>query len=340
VKRKRFLIIRQDRIGDVVLSTPLPMEIKKKYPSSYTAVLLTEYTKDIYLNNPDVDEVIIFPPKSNKMNPGEFFSFVKLLRQRKFDYAFMLLPEERINYMLFLVGIRVRIGVGYKFYQFITNTKSVSRRKYIPLRHEADYCLDMLRKTGVEPSAPEPAIYLTEEEKKKVSTLKKKLSPEGKKIIGINSTSGNSAPNLSPGEYKRLAEHFLDQGNYVITVTDYNPPEELDNINEVNYICRNKPLRESILNIAAVDVLISASTGPMHIASALKVPVLALFCPLTACSPDLWGPLGTRSRIILPQHDYCSNKCPGDPKKCNFSGEGGINASQVFNETIEFISSL
>jgi len=38
MKQLRFLIARIDRIGDVVLSTPLPREIKKKYPDSYVAV--------------------------------------------------------------------------------------------------------------------------------------------------------------------------------------------------------------------------------------------------------------------------------------------------------------
>ena len=58
MKQLRFLISRIDRIGDVVLSTPLPREIKKKYPNSYVAVLVKHYTKDIYLNNPNVDEII------------------------------------------------------------------------------------------------------------------------------------------------------------------------------------------------------------------------------------------------------------------------------------------
>ena len=38
----------------------------------------------------------------------------------------------------------------------------------------------------------------------------------------------------------------------------------------------------------------------MHICAALKVPTLTFFCPLTACSPKLWGPLGNRSDIVLP----------------------------------------
>jgi ADP-heptose:LPS heptosyltransferase len=60
----RILICRPDRIGDVVLSTPIPREIKKKYPGSFVALLLRDYTKDIYINNPYVDEIIIYDEES------------------------------------------------------------------------------------------------------------------------------------------------------------------------------------------------------------------------------------------------------------------------------------
>ena len=62
-KNLRILIARIDRIGDVVLSTPIPREIKKDYPDSFVSVLVRNYTKDIYLNNPNVDEIILFDGK-------------------------------------------------------------------------------------------------------------------------------------------------------------------------------------------------------------------------------------------------------------------------------------
>jgi len=339
VNHNRFLVIRPDRIGDVVLSTPIPREIKRAVPESFVAVMVTEYTRDIYLNNPYVDEIITFPGKDKNIPVNEYFKYIRLLRCRKFDAAFMLLPTERINYLLFLSGIRLRIGVGHKFYQFITNTKSVYRRKYIPLRHEADYCIDMLRKIGIHPESLDTEIHFSEDEKIEVNEIRKRISPLKEKIISINSTSGNSAPNMDAGEYKKLIDLLIDTNKFKIAVTDYNPPEIIGSIPGVHYICRGKQLRESIKNIAAVDLLISASTGPMHLAAALKLPTLSLFCPLTACSPKLWGPLGNEHKILLPEENYCSTKCPGDPKKCNFSGHGGIDSQKVFNETIKFLDS-
>lgn len=333
-KQKRFLICRIDRIGDVVLSTPLPREIKQKYPDSFVAVLVRKYTKDIYLNNPNVDEIIIY---NEEKTSKAFFENLKKIRSYKFNYAFMLLPDERLNYILILSGIKTRIGVGHKLYQFLTFTKYVDRKKYNPLRHEADYCLDMLRKVGIEPGSIEPEIYLSKEEKKIALNFKNSIAHNGEKLIGVNTTSGNSSPNLSIKEYRILLEKLSSIKNFKVIVTDLNPPSEIQNISSVEYSMTNVTLRESIVKFSALDVLISSSTGPMHICAALKVPTISLFCPLPACSPKLWGPLGNKSLILMPEEEYCQTKCPVDPKKCQYIGSEKLNGEKIFEEVLKFL---
>jgi heptosyltransferase-2 len=334
-KQLRVLVSRIDRIGDVVLSTPVPREIKKVYPESFVVVLVKNYTKDIYLNNPYVDEIILYD--ENEKGKVEFWRLVKKLQSLKLSHAFMLLPEERLNWILFFSRIRTRIGVGHKLYQFLSFSDFVDRKKYIPLRHEADYCLDMVRKIGIEPRSIEPEIYLSSEEVMKRNGIKKKLTPNGETLIGVNTTSGRSSPNLPAGEYKKLIELLAKEKNVKVLVTDNSLPENLLNIENTIYPNIGSSLRNSIIYFSALDVLVSASTGPMHICAALKVPTVSLFCPLPACSPGLWGPLGNLSEIILPEEKYCSNKCHGDPHICDFSGEGGINIEFVYSKLKSFI---
>jgi ADP-heptose:LPS heptosyltransferase len=336
-KQLRIIVSRIDRIGDVVLSTPIPREIKKTRPDSFVSVLVRNYAKDIYLNNPHVDEIILFDGDDTE-NPKSFWQLVREIRKYKFTHAFMLLPNERLNWILFSCGIPNRIGVGHKFYQFLSFSKYVDRRKYIPLRHEADYCLDMVRKIGIEPKGIEPEIFLTNEEIKKRDELKKKLKPNGEFLVGINSTSGRSSPNLTIEEYRKLIVRLSDEKNIRVVITDNNPPKEIKNIHNVDYPNVNQSLRDSIINFSSLDVLVSASTGPMHICAALKVPTISMFCPLPACSPKLWGPLGNKSEIILPDENYCSTVCPGDPHICNFSGDGGIDSEKVFQKVKSFLT--
>jgi heptosyltransferase-2 len=229
--------------------------------------------------------------------------------------------------------------VGHKFYQFITNTKSVYRRKYIPLRHEADYCMDMARKIGVETDNLDTEIHLNIEEKDFINSRKEKFKNGKKILIGVHTTSGNSAPNWQPQKYRELIDKLKTLRDVEIIITDQQIPDELRNIADVKCPPKNS-LRDLIHIISALDLLISASTGPMHIAAALKIRTISLFCPLTACSPELWGPKGNKATNILPDENYCGKVCSGNPKKCYFEGKGGISVEKVFKEVKMFVSEL
>lgn len=338
-KQLRVLVSRIDRIGDVVLSTPITRELKKAYPESFISVLVKKYTRDIYLNNPHVDKIILFDGE-DESHPKSSLNLVGEIRKFKFTHAFMLLPNERLNWILFFSGIPNRIGVGHKLYQFLTLSKYVDRKKYIPLRHEADYCLDMVRKIGVEPESIDPEIIISEEETIKKDELKKKFIPNGEFLVGVNTTSGKSSPNLVVEEYRKLIIQLSEEKNIRVVVTDNKPSDEIKNLK--NVVCPNigLSLRESIVNFSALDVLVSASTGPMHICAALKVPTISMFCPLPACSSKLWGPLGNKSELILPEENYCSTVCPGDPHICDFSGKGGIDSEKVYRRVKSFLQYL
>ena len=307
--QRRILIARQDRIGDAIVSTAIPRAIKQHWPDSYVAILVSSYTKDIYINNPYVDKLIFYEDIDWK-GFHDIFRKSRIIREHKFTHALMLLPSKKINYLLFYSGIRNRIGVGKKFYQFITFVKEVNRYKYIPLRHEADYCMDLARKIGINTDNLTPEIYLNDSEKKKVNDIKMKLKADGKIIAGFNSTSGNSAPNISEESYFKLIKELQKTNRFKIVVTDNRVPESLQNLNGVEYPNIGSELRASILNFASLDFLVSASTGPMHIAAALGIPTISMFCPLTACSPKLWGPLGNENKIILLKKIIAVNAVP------------------------------
>jgi heptosyltransferase-2 len=250
----------------------------------------------------------------------------------------MLLPSEKLNYVLFISGIKNRFGVGQKLYQFLTFTKYVDRKKYIPLRHEADYCLDMVRKIGIDVNEIHPEIFLSEDEKNESFEIRKSLKKNNELLIGIHITSGNSVPNLSEKNYLELTKILASDKKLKVLITDFDPPEELQNLPYVEYIFKGETLRKDIIRFASLDLLVSNSTGPMHICAALKVSTVSVFCPLTACSVKLWGPLGNKSEIVIPKQNYCDTHCPIDPKKCDFSKEGGITAKEVAERVYKFIN--
>jgi len=118
-------------------------------------------------------------------------------------------------------------------------------------------------------------------------------------------------------------------GDSQLVVTDNEVPSEVDGLREVHYPNRGVDLREATVNFSAIDLLISASTGPMQVCGALGVPTVSLFCPLPACEPERWRPLGNQAVIVMPEAGFCQHQCPADPRACDFLGTGGISVEKA-----------
>lgn len=327
--KRKFLVARIDRIGDTVLATPIPRELKKSYPDCEVSVLVRSYTKDIFLNNPHVDNILVWDDFSRGIQ--SIRSLASLIKPYRFTDGFMLLPNETLAYAFFLAGVKKRYGTSRKPYHIITATKSIVRDDEKIERSEAAWCLDFVTKSGGTVNNDSTEIFLSETETAESIKIKSEIAPEGERIAGVHITSGGSAPNMPPAEYLKLCKQLSDRPGVKVVITDNELSDGFVIPEGVIQINRGKTLRESIVNFSVLDLLVSSSTGTMHIAAALKVETLSLFCPLPACRPSLWGPVGNRAEFILPSENYCATRCPGDPKKCDFSGDGGIDTERIID---------
>jgi heptosyltransferase-2 len=332
----RILVVRTDRVGDVVLATPLIRALRLTFPEAHIAALVRPYTRDVLLHNPHLDDIITDDPAGEHAGRGGFWRQVRMLREKRFDTALLLLPTERMAWMLFAAGIRTRIGVGTKLYEVLTFMRTVSRHKYIPLRHEADYCLDLGRAIGVRTNDLATEAFLTDEERR-ITHARLRAAGAGDGVaplIGIHPGSGRSSPNWRIERYAELASALLGQHPSARIVLTGSETERdfsrafagLESGRIVDFVGA-LTLRGLMGVISKASVLVSASTGPMHLAAALRIPTVSLFCPLTACSPRLWGPQGNRAETVLPHDGFCQTQCPGDPHVCQF--EGGIRVPDV-----------
>ncbi len=132
MKPKRILIIRPDRIGDVVLTTPLIRSIRIAFPQAFITVMVHPSNVPLLEHNPHIDKIATDDPTSTDGGRKGFWNQVKRIRRSRYDIALMPFPRERHAWMMFLAGIPIRIGVGKKLYQLLTLTKSVSRNNTDP----------------------------------------------------------------------------------------------------------------------------------------------------------------------------------------------------------------
>lgn len=336
MNQRRILIIRPDRIGDVILTTPLIKAVKVSFPGSFIGVMVGSYTVPLIRGNPYIDVILTDDPNGKDEGRSGFWRQVGTVRKYKFDTGMMPLPRERHAWMMLLAGIGTRIGVGGKIYQIMTGTTTVSRNKYIPLRHEADYVMDLGRKIGVTKDDLVPEIFLTSAEREKAQNIFERRGFDvSKPIIGINPSSKNSVPNWTVERYAELCRQLSPDNQLFINIGKDDPEMEkaFAQFKERHIVYSGGDLRELVALCSHLTLLFSSSTGTQHIAAALKVPTVTMFCPLPACSFKLWGSLGNASEVIEPSEGYCQGRCPGNPKICTFdeiSVEEALRRIKIF----------
>ncbi len=330
---KRILVVRTDRVGDVVMITGLLRELRKQFPSSYIGTLTQPNTAQILLHNPNIDIVL-----TDDLKKGSFIKIVKEIRKHKFTYGLLIMPTERASYQMFIAGIKYRIGVGHKLYEVITFMKSVSRNNYKPLRHEADYDMDLARKIGVVTNNIQPEIFVTKEERtESIQFLGNYGITENDFKIIVHTGSGGSAPNWSENKYflliKAILENF-DKYNIKIILTAIETSHDflkkihaLEPKKVINLSDQLGNLRELIKVISWSDIFICSSTGPAHIADALNIKAITLHCNRAMNCATHWGVLNKRSVNLQITDEYCRNHCSADQNECAF--ENGISVDQV-----------
>lgn len=334
-KQKRILVVRTDRVGDVCYITPALRELKTTFPDSYIATLTQPHTSNLIKNNPNVDAIIVDDLAKNK-----FWQVVAELRRHKFTHALLMQPTERAAYQLFFAGIPYRVGVGRILYEVITFMRSVSRNKYIPLRHEADYCMDLARKIGVDTENLQLEIFLTQEEINAANDFfaKKGISQNDLKVF-FHFGSLGSAPHWNEDKYFSLVRKFCEsfstkEYRVILTaremsqefrnkITSLNNPRIHDISGEIG------DLRDMIKIISQADLFFAPSTGPLHIADALNVKCVGLFCHRNASRPKLHGVLNSRSINLEVSEEYCNKHCSHDKEKCAI--QTGLNEEDVLN---------
>ena len=334
---RRILVIRPDRIGDVALSTPTIRALRRSFPDAYLAALVRPATEPVLRGNPHLDAILIDDWEQTHAGKKGFFDRLRMLRRHRFDTALMLLPTERHAWMTFLAGIPRRVGVGTKLYQVLTFARSVSRRKYNPLRHEADYCLDLARAVGAQDDGLAVDVFLSDAERHEARVRLDAIGRDAARpLLSVHPESGRSAPNWEAAKYRDFVLAALKRYPGLQIMVQATPTNRA--LHDLFAPLRSEGvlipdnsgnLRLVMGFIAEAQAVLSASTGPMHLAAGLRVPTVSLFCPMTACHPDLWGPQGNRSVTLLPPGDYCRMRCPGDPHICTL--EGGIEIPEVLD---------
>jgi heptosyltransferase-3 len=335
ISPQKILIVRTDRIGDVVLSLPLAELIKQKYPSCVVAYFLREYTSPLLNGNPFIDEVIIADESEGKILLKENLNKIKA---KSFDTCVVVNPTLKISLLMFMAGIKNRIGTGYRWYSFLFNRKVFEHRKYAE-KHELEYNIRLLKKMDIDISyfskSIEFHLSVDDNSSGKVNTLLMQGGyKRGDKIVIVHPGSGGSSVDLPKEKFIELTLKLSEIKNLTIVVTGSKNETQL---------CKEFEINKSIINLSGqldisllkalikkADLFISNSTGPIHIAAAFGVYIIGFYPKILSCSQKRWGPYTKNKTIFTPTID-CSNCTREQCKKLNCMNS--IDIGRVFDET-------
>ena len=306
----KILIVRNDKLGDFILSYPVYYYLKSTLPNCEIHVLVPKYTQSIAESYPWIDQVIVDPGSEAPL--FQQFELLKMLRKQQYNSVITLFSTTRIAIISLLAGIKYRLAPATKIAQIFYNHKLTQRRSR-SLKPEFEYNLDLAKQflsdhgfTSLIFPKP-PLLHYSEEETTKIREKfyeKYKLN-NSSKLIFIHPGTGGSATNLDLEQYANLAKSLKIDVPYTFVITA--GPDEIEYANKLSSLLENIPhivysSLKGLVNFSKIiqlcDLFISGSTGPLHIAGALNRPTAAFYQRRRSATPLRWQTLNSEDRRL------------------------------------------
>ena len=297
----RLLIVRNDRIGDLILTMPTFEYVRRAFPSAHITVLSGKRTSALLYRSNCLDQVLVDDPSWSARQ------LAKLLRKEQFDAALVINAKTRNYLAVWLAGIPIRVTWARRPVGWLLGNRHVMLRRSHPPIHESEFALAFARKLRSDPAIeiPVPALHAAPEIVARIRTRIQSDLGCKRPLFGVHPGNYNSAWNWPAERYLHLITRLAEHGSVVVTG---GPGEEgllaqlkqsvpADLVSRVVYY-QDFDLEELCAALSNIDVLTVSNTGPMHLASAVGTPVVALFSSQLWQCPEKWAPLG-RSNTVL-----------------------------------------
>ena len=279
-----ILLVRNDKMGDLILSIPAISWLRKNLPNAKLVWLVKKELRDLAMLCPHVDDVIY---------DDGFRSIMNKINSYQFDIALTFFSTFRIGYLINKAKIPIRLAPKTKLAQFFYNHKILQKRSRSQ-KPEYEYNTELvselfkiLQIQNIIDIDKPPYIKLDDIKNNRIKrefTKKYQIYNE-KKIIFIHPGTGGSSNTLSIEDYSKICIGLrsFDNYNFIIhhSVDDERVANNLisklpKNIS-VTKISPTKDKIQMVKNISVCDLFISGSTGPLHIAGALNKKTVGFY---------------------------------------------------------------
>jgi len=300
MKIKNILAVRNDRFGEFLLNIPSFRALKETFPDARLTIVVNPYVKELAECIDFVDDVLAWENKKHSLR--DVLAFSKELKSGHFDLCVILNPTQEFNFISYMSGIPLRAGYDRKC--AILLTKKIKDTKHLGEKHEVEYNLGLVEAVGAKTKDISIRFGINERIADKFS-----LDNGSKTIVAIHPWTSDNVKKWPAQSFYKLAERIIKELklNIVVVGSSDEAAKSKKLFKDFNGKLLDLTGKTSLPELAAVlrrcTCLVTADSGPMHLAASVGTPVIALFRnDIPGKTAKRWGPWG-EGHIVLEAAD-------------------------------------
>ncbi len=282
---RRLVVVRNDRLGDLVCTLPAVAALRATYPSAWLGLVVREALTPLARLVEGIDEVV--------PDDGRFDGLSRALIAFRPDLVVAIARGGRTAWSALRARSPHRVGTGHRLYSPLFE-RTVDEHRSGGERHEVEYALAFAHRAGAQAGNAKFPLRIPDTAIESVDAWLAARRVTGRYVV-LHPGSGGSCPSWPAGHFVRLGA--LLQGEGFTVVFSVGPSDEAATraLDDAPAAQRNLPrFSGDIPTLAALlgraALVISNSTGPLHLASACGATTLAMHAPWSTCGVARWGP--------------------------------------------------
>jgi ADP-heptose:LPS heptosyltransferase len=326
---REVLVLRLDRIGDLLMSLPALADLRRAYPGARIRLAVGRWSDEIARRAP-VDDVLVWSapwvgrPSEGAETRRTLWRRALGLRADRLDLALDLQGDVRASWLMALTGARARIGYA--------NTGGARLLTHVVALDETVSWIEQNRRAVAVAAGPEamgagPRVeLLTADDRARAREILTAQGLDGHRpLVGLHASGGRPVKQWARARWRDVAERLQREFGAALVLTgtaaDRTLAEEIARGlgGAVRDLTGRLPLIDTLAVIGALDLFLSADTGPMHMAAAVGTPSVSVFGPSDARRYFSGGTGAPGTRHVVVQADlWCApcNLIRRPPEEC------------------------
>ncbi len=320
LEAKKILVMRYRFIGDTVLTVPFLRNLRAAFPGARIDLMLEPFSGQVIEGCPYVDRIIPFELKtihkystgSDRGRLGAYLHYRALIRRERYDAVFVLKRSLSSALLVWAARVPRRIGFATEGRQFLLTDPVAYRHD----QHEVENFLDCLRSIDIPIRSTHLELWTTPEQERRTAELFDGAGwKRGDLKVVIHAAASLPAKQWPLDRFAAVMRALREkhQVRFVYTGAKhdsrlYEEIEQQGPFGGLN-LCGVTSVHENVAVYRGCDLFFGVDSGPMHMAAAAGIPVVALFGPT---DERKWGPWGS-GHVIVSKYLACH---PCKPHKC------------------------